>query len=83
MYEDLDEDQEMITPYQFGLLMVDWTNPAKSSSAASNAAAVNDKKLDTSVHAQLAVDILIALYDSDRSGKQHIEHIHSSINTPL
>lgn len=32
MHEELDEDQEMITPYQFGLLMVDWTNPQKASS---------------------------------------------------
>ena len=30
LYEDLDEDQEMITPYQLGLLMVDWTNPQKA-----------------------------------------------------
>ncbi|KAF8155928.1 nuclear condensing complex subunit [Crassisporium funariophilum] len=30
MHEDLDDDQEMITPYQFGLLMVDWTNPQKA-----------------------------------------------------
>ena len=30
MYEDLDDDQEMIPPYQFGLLMVDWTNPQKA-----------------------------------------------------
>jgi condensin complex subunit 3 len=30
MYEDLDDDQEMILPYQFGLLMVDWTNPQKA-----------------------------------------------------
>ena len=29
LYEDLDDDQEMITPYQLGLLMVDWTNPQK------------------------------------------------------
>ena len=29
LHEDLD-DQEMITPYQLGLLMVDWTNPQKA-----------------------------------------------------
>jgi len=33
MYEDLDDDQEMIPPYQFGLLMVDWTNPQKAAEA--------------------------------------------------
>jgi condensin complex subunit 3 len=31
VYEELDDDQEMITPYQFGLLMIDWTNPQKAS----------------------------------------------------
>ena len=30
MHEDLDEDQEMITLHQFGLLMLDWTNPQKA-----------------------------------------------------
>lgn len=30
MHDDLDEDQEMISPYQFGLLMVDWTNPLRA-----------------------------------------------------
>jgi len=27
IYEDLDDDQETILPYQFEFLMVDWTNP--------------------------------------------------------
>jgi hypothetical protein len=30
LYGDLDDDQEMITPYQLGLLMVDWTDPQKA-----------------------------------------------------
>lgn len=30
MHNDRDDDQEMITPYQFGQLMVDWTNPRKA-----------------------------------------------------
>ncbi|KAF8962585.1 nuclear condensing complex subunit [Flammula alnicola] len=30
MHEDLEDGQEMISPYQFGLLMVDWTNPQKA-----------------------------------------------------
>ncbi|KAF9476968.1 hypothetical protein BDN70DRAFT_811386 [Pholiota conissans] len=30
MHEELEDDQEMIAPYQFGLLMVDWTNPQKA-----------------------------------------------------
>lgn len=30
VHEQLDEDQEMISPYQFGLLMLDWTDPHKA-----------------------------------------------------
>ena len=30
MSEDLNEDQEMITLHQFGLLMLDWTDPQKA-----------------------------------------------------
>ena len=33
MHEDLEEDQEMISPYQFGLLVADWTNPQKTAPA--------------------------------------------------
>lgn len=30
MHKDLEEDQGMISPYQFGLLVVDWTNLQKT-----------------------------------------------------
>jgi len=30
VYQELDEGQAMVEPYQFGLLFVDWTNPQKS-----------------------------------------------------
>lgn len=30
MHEELEDDQEMISPYQFGLLMIDWTDPQKA-----------------------------------------------------
>lgn len=29
VYEDLDDDQTMITSPQFGQLLVDWTDPTK------------------------------------------------------
>ncbi|KAK1232890.1 chromosome condensation complex Condensin, subunit G [Marasmius sp. AFHP31] len=58
--DELEDDQEMITLHQFGTLFVDWTNagnllnaPAKDTS-------------DKTVHADLAISILLALYDSDR-----------------
>ncbi|CAA7257465.1 unnamed protein product [Cyclocybe aegerita] len=60
LHEDLDDDQEMITPHQLGLLMVDWTNPLK-------AAEVAVDKTPSQAHISLAVEILVALYDSDRT----------------
>ncbi|KIM46792.1 hypothetical protein M413DRAFT_23143 [Hebeloma cylindrosporum] len=79
MYEDLDDDQEMIPPYQFGLLMVDWTNPQKAAEIAVELSQTQQP------HVNLAVEILVALYDSDRTvdeqkalcqllGQLHIEH---------
>ncbi|KAF8814695.1 ARM repeat-containing protein [Phlegmacium glaucopus] len=62
MHEDLDEDEEMISLHQFGLLMLDWTNPQK----AAEIAAVEGVR-SQGPHVNLAIDILIALYDSDRS----------------
>ncbi|EGO04008.1 hypothetical protein SERLA73DRAFT_102367 [Serpula lacrymans var. lacrymans S7.3] len=61
VFEDLEDDQEMISPYQFGLLFIDWTNPQK-------AAKMEDTNVvSRDVHVDLAIDILKALYDSDRS----------------
>ncbi|KAK2461192.1 hypothetical protein APHAL10511_006719 [Amanita phalloides] len=60
LHEESDSDDTMISPYQFGLLMVDWTNSQK-------AAAVNAGVATHNVHADVAVDILKALYEEDRS----------------
>ena len=29
VYSELSDDEQMISPYQFGLLLVDWTDPRK------------------------------------------------------
>jgi len=29
MHDDLEEDQQMIAPYDFGLMIVDWSDPTK------------------------------------------------------
>ncbi|KAJ7917694.1 nuclear condensing complex subunit [Mycena leptocephala] len=59
MHYELGEDQTMVTPQQFGLLIVDWTDARK-------AAETTTPAQPRHVHANLAVDILVALYDSDR-----------------
>ncbi|PPQ76775.1 hypothetical protein CVT24_010736 [Panaeolus cyanescens] len=61
MHQELDDDQQMISPYQFGLLMVDWTNPHR--------AAIRDAEGENA-HVHLAIDIIAALYDSDRSADE-------------
>ena len=32
VHDELDDDQLMIAPHQFGLLLIDWTNPQKATS---------------------------------------------------
>lgn len=59
-YEEIEEGQEMISPYQFGLLLIDWTNPQRT-------AEIVAKTGNQEVHVDLAVDILLALYDEERS----------------
>ncbi|KAI3616327.1 condensin subunit cnd3 [Moniliophthora roreri] len=61
VHEELEEDQEMISLHQFGLLFVDWTDPTKLLNAPPKDA--NDQN----VHPDLAISILLALYDSDRT----------------
>jgi condensin complex subunit 3 len=82
MHEDLEDDQEMISPYQFGLLVVDWTNPQKTAPTyvyslpplapdvlTEEWCSVKTVAPDQDVHAELAIDIVAALYHPDRSGK--------------
>ncbi|KAJ7258714.1 nuclear condensing complex subunit [Mycena haematopus] len=79
MHSELGEDQTMVTPQQFGLLVVDWTDARKVAESAPQAA--------RHVHADLAVDILLALYDSDRRSEDQealcplFSHLH--IEGPL
>ncbi|KAG7094853.1 hypothetical protein E1B28_005661 [Marasmius oreades] len=58
--DELEEDQEMISLYQFGLLIIDWTDASKLLNAPTS------ETSDKNIHADLALDILLALYDSDR-----------------
>lgn len=30
LFEELEEDEEMVTPPQIGLMLVDWTDPSKT-----------------------------------------------------
>ncbi|TFY58884.1 hypothetical protein EVJ58_g6127 [Rhodofomes roseus] len=61
-YGELADEEEMISPSQFGLLLVDWTDPRKLANAEKQGSSAND------VHLDLAADILKALYVKDRTG---------------
>ncbi|KAJ7863492.1 nuclear condensing complex subunit [Mycena olivaceomarginata] len=77
MHDELAEDQTMVSPQQFGLFVVDWTDARKAA----------DTSASRHVHAELAVDILVALYDSDRRSEDQevlctlFSHLH--IEGPL
>ncbi|KAF5379027.1 hypothetical protein D9615_006072 [Tricholomella constricta] len=74
--ENFDDDQEMITPQQFGLLLLDWMDPQKS------AKILETEPHGHNAHVEVAIDILGALYDSERSDEelkvlcQLLGHLH-------
>ncbi|KAL5480828.1 YCG1_1 [Sanghuangporus weigelae] len=62
-YEELEDDQDMITPLQFGQLLIDWTDASKAVGA--------DEIADLPpVHIYLAVDILRVLFDDQREAEE-------------
>ncbi|KAI0073119.1 hypothetical protein K474DRAFT_1603932 [Panus rudis PR-1116 ss-1] len=63
VYNEMDEEEEMITPLQFGMLFVDWTNPLKRVSLD----VIDTPSTDT--HVDFAVDLLKALYKKGLPGE--------------
>ncbi|KIM86130.1 hypothetical protein PILCRDRAFT_816668 [Piloderma croceum F 1598] len=60
VHRELEANQEMILPYQFGQLLIDWTNPQK---------AAEERPSDNSApgsHVDVAVCILRSLYEPER-----------------
>ncbi|KZO96900.1 putative mitotic chromosome condensation-related protein [Calocera viscosa TUFC12733] len=51
VHQDLEEDQEMITPSQIGMQLVDWTDPEK-------VVEINGMKADDSIHVDVAIELL-------------------------
>ncbi|KAF5357042.1 hypothetical protein D9756_006730 [Leucocoprinus leucothites] len=58
--ESLDESQSMITPEKFGEMLLAWSDP-QFGLEGEDLASIKD------IHANIAIHILIALYDSERS----------------
>jgi condensin complex subunit 3 len=83
VHSELPPDQVMISSYQLGVLIIEWTSPLKAALASVLQRSLLDLYLrilcrgglDTAdghnVHIDLAIDIVAALYDSDRNGMRH------------
>ncbi|CAL1698734.1 unnamed protein product [Somion occarium] len=57
-----DEDIDLISPAQVGLLFADWTDPQKATVVAKG---VPGREVDESIHIDLATDIVKELFDDD------------------
>ncbi|KIS72037.1 condensin subunit YCG1 [Mycosarcoma maydis] len=55
VYEEKDEDQEMVTPTQVGLQLLDWTDPDKVMTRAGQVR-------DETVHIDVAIELIKAMY---------------------
>ncbi|KZT12609.1 uncharacterized protein LAESUDRAFT_689301 [Laetiporus sulphureus 93-53] len=61
IYEVVEEDDDVITPYQFGLCLVEWTDPRQLNGADEQGIGEDD------THLHLAVDFLQGLYETERT----------------
>ncbi|KAL1732156.1 nuclear condensing complex subunit [Schizophyllum commune] len=64
-YEELEGEQDMVTPQQFGMLFVHWTDPEQLMEGAIQ------HTTSKNPHVELALDIIMTLYDSERSEEDH------------
>ncbi|PWZ02560.1 ARM repeat-containing protein [Testicularia cyperi] len=58
VHEEKEEDQEMVTPAQVGMQLLDWTDPDK-------VPMVPGRIRDETVHVDVAIDLIRALYTDD------------------
>ena len=82
LFEDLEEDEEMVAPAQIGLMLVDWTDPSKAVYVLTKACSRNTlftsnleyskadgRPTDESIHVDVAIDIVRALFDKEMTSK--------------
>ncbi|KZT61424.1 hypothetical protein CALCODRAFT_506217 [Calocera cornea HHB12733] len=76
VHQDLEEDQEMISPSQIGMQLVDWTEPKK-------VVEVNDVKADHSIHIDVAIELLKYLLNAtDKDERKTICQLLSKLHLP-
>lgn len=65
VYEEKDADQEMVTPTQVGLQLLDWTDPDK-------VMMVPGRVRDETVHVDVALELIKAMYTIDEKDQRKI-----------
>ncbi|KZT57283.1 putative mitotic chromosome condensation-related protein [Calocera cornea HHB12733] len=76
VHQDLEEDQEMISPSQIGMQLVDWTDPEK-------VVEINDVKADHSIHIDVAIELLKYLLNAtDKDERKTICQLLSKLHLP-
>ncbi|SPO20133.1 related to Condensin complex subunit 3 [Ustilago trichophora] len=65
VYEEKDEDQEMVTPAQVGLQLLDWTDPDK---VMMRPGTVRDE----TVHVDVAIELIKAMYTLDHKDQRKV-----------
>ncbi|KAF8317697.1 hypothetical protein DL93DRAFT_527157 [Clavulina sp. PMI_390] len=58
LFDELEEHEEMVTPAQIGLMLVDWTDPSKAVKS-------DHHQSDDTIHVDVAIDIVRALFDAE------------------
>lgn len=65
VYEEKDEDQEMVTPTQVGLQLLDWTDPDKVMMGPG-------RVRDETVHVDVAIELIKAMYTIDEKDQRKV-----------
>ncbi|KAF9508646.1 hypothetical protein BS47DRAFT_1320578 [Hydnum rufescens UP504] len=76
LYTELD-DEEMVTPAQVGIMLVDWTDPTK-------AVKVEGQRPDQEVHVDVAIEILRILFEKgmDKERKKTYVQLLAKLHIP-
>ncbi|KAI5122624.1 hypothetical protein M0805_008713 [Coniferiporia weirii] len=77
MHEELDGEEEMVSPLQAGSLLVDWTDPQKTTT-------ILGQKTDMHVHFDLSIEIVKSLFNKEleRSGKKALCQLVTRLYIP-
>lgn len=76
VYFECDDDQDMVTPFQIGLQLLDWSDPSKGTSSST---------MDKTIHIDVAIEFLqylIAKGTENKENRKVICQLFSKLNLP-